>query len=52
MKFARLMIIASLLAASTAVPTLVQAKSVKWSCVALDPSHPFNFTCRPSTSRP
>ena len=32
--------------------TIVEAKSVKWSCVALDPNTPWIQTCYPSTNRP
>lgn len=45
MKFARLLIVATLLASPAAMPTAVQAKTPKWSCVALDPLNPMTYTC-------
>ena len=45
MKFARLAIIATLLVGPALLPSLAQAKSPKWSCVALDPLNPFTYTC-------
>ena len=49
MKFVRMLVAASLIFASTSVPTLVQAKSIKWSCVEISPGH---FVCSPSLGRP
>jgi hypothetical protein len=31
---------------------IAEAKSVKWSCVALDPANPSTYTCYGSTRRP
>lgn len=52
MKFATVTLVTALLAAATLAPTLVEAKSVKWSCYAPNPLLPFNMVCIGSTSRP
>lgn len=51
-KLALLPIVAILAIATTLSPTIVQAKSVKWSCVAVSPSTPWIQICYPSTNRP
>lgn len=52
MKAALWTLFAALLIAPTLLALPLQAKSVKWYCVALDPSTPWIQTCYPSTSRP
>ena len=51
-KLALFPILAALAFSACIAPTLVEAKSVKWSCVALDPNTPWVQTCYPSTNRP
>lgn len=45
-------IIAALAFATATSPAIVQAKSIKGHCVALDPGNPSVQTCYSSTSRP
>lgn len=52
MKPALLALFAALIIAPSLVALPVQAKSVKWHCVALDPATPWHRTCYPSTTRP
>lgn len=52
MKLTRLLIAASLLVTPMAMPNLAQAKSVKWSCYAPDPTKPQNMVCTGTTNRP
>ena len=46
-----LVVLASVFAA-TAQMNVAQARSVKWICVAVDPSTPWIQICYPSTNRP
>ena len=52
LKTSRIIAALALALSGIAAPAIVEAKSVKWACYALDPSNPFNLTCYPSTSRP
>jgi hypothetical protein len=49
MKYVKMLIAATLVAAPMMVPGVVQAKSIKWSCVEVAPG---TFVCYPSTNRP
>ncbi len=51
-KQALLSVIAAPAFATATSPAIVQAKSVKWHCVAVDPANPSVQNCYPSTSRP
>lgn len=51
-KLALFPIVAVLAVSACMTATVVEAKSVKWSCVALDPNTPWIQTCYPSTNRP
>ena len=51
-KIVLLPLVAALSLAAALSPNLAEAKSVKWSCVALDPNNPWTFTCTANTSRP
>ena len=52
MKTALFTLCAALMLASAIAPTMVEAKSVKWSCYAPNPAYPQNHVCYPSTNRP
>ncbi len=45
MKFATLATVALLTIAANLAPGVAEAKSVKWSCVALNPLFPWIQTC-------
>lgn|GEM_PF-2279107 len=40
-------IVAALLVAPVLVPAAAEAKSVKWSCVNIDPTNPSSYYCTP-----
>lgn len=51
-KLAPLPLVAALAFAAVMSPTIAEAKSVKWSCVALDANTPWVYTCTASSGRP
>lgn len=51
-KLALLPVVAALAFAAIMSPTIAEAKSVKWSCIALDPNTPWVYTCTASSGRP
>lgn len=52
MKLARLLIALAVVATPMTLPTLAQAKSVKWRCVAGNPLTPWIQTCTGTVNRP
>lgn len=52
MKYAVWAMVAALTVGANLLPSAVEAKSVKWSCVAPDPLNPFSYVCTGSRTRP
>lgn len=52
MKLAVWTILAALTLATGLLAPMAEAKSVKWTCVILDPMNPSSYYCTGSTRRP
>lgn len=52
MRFALWAMVAALVIGANLLPSLAEAKSVKWTCVITNPLTPWAYTCTGSTRRP
>jgi hypothetical protein len=52
MKYAVWAMVAALTVGANLLPSVVEAKSIKYTCVAPDPLNPFSYVCTGSRTRP
>ena len=52
MKYAVWAMLATLTLGAHLLPSVAEAKSIKWTCVILDPMNPSSYYCTGSTRRP
>jgi hypothetical protein len=52
MKYAVWAMLAALTLGANLLPSLAEAKSIKYTCVAPDPLNPFSYVCTGSRTRP